>query len=855
MQSIAESLRKQRELIVEESSEQALDRHTSLLEIAIISLYNRLANRLLGSSEAFRAGGAIAALGTFGRGVSSPMQEIPILCLQADETPAKDSWMYEITEPLSEAGWKVEAFQGSVPQIVARARADSSFLFKLMDMRYISGNRSLADQLEVELAAHMSKNKGPLLQLLRETITVREQLFEKTQNWLEPDLDKNPGGLSEIGAIHAACRLSGLCSLEDAIFRGYLTREEVDLIQHAEKTFCRYLTLLRNASGTQDSTLLVNHQETLARKLGYSEKSGFLPVEIFMQHVHQLFHGAAGVSREFWERMNETRSPQPEDLVTDIEEGIVARSGKIHILTDRYAATPKNVVHLFTLAARHRLGLANVTRQWLSHNGNILGTASGDTAVKDEFLELLRSDSPEIPILRLFYDYGLMTALIPELGSVHGLVQHDAFHLYPLQEHHLQTISELKKTLEGNYAGMEPELSRVASEMGDPAPMLLAGMLHDIGKSSGSGHAVKGGEMIPAVARRLGLSPREADAVQFLVSQHLLLLDSASLRDLADHEMLTNCTVAVGKKEYLDQLLLLTFADMMSTGPRARDKWRDTPVFPLYRTIANILEKGEPSTQIIAEKIARVKKQLETRVSDLMNPEELEAYFSRLAPRYLISISPEEIVKHFQLGRRLRDSGGPFIWEVSSGRETAEITVMSWDKPGLLARSAGILTLHGLNIISAQVFTMNEEIGLLIFQCRLPEPGMDWKAVEKDMDRLLNGKLALDYRIAAHSAAGKQAQALRTVPSKIVIDNESSAQYTILEVYTVDRIGLLYKISKTLHDLQILISVAKITTKSDQVADAFYIRTDRREKVTDPEQILEIEKALRFCLDAKAEWD
>ena len=863
MQNISESLKKQRELILEESSEQALDRHTSLLEIAIISLYNRLANRLMSGSEAFRAGGAILALGPFARGVSSPIQPVSILCLYAEETTLKESWIDDITAPLTEAGWTVEAFQGTVEEVFDRTCNDPGLLMKVMDLRYISGNRNLADQLDKLVDAHVEKNRAALLRSLYESVAAHGKLLEKNQNWLEPDLEQNPGGLEEIRTIRAGCRIAaGIRVLEDAIFQGYLSRTEVDLIQQAEKAFSRYMTLIKSAnpdSTESESVLLVRNQEFLAKKLGYSEQSGFLPVEIFMQHVHQLFHGVAEVSREFWERLEESRSAGPDDSDSVLDEGIFARHGKIHIQTERYTPSAQNLVHLFALAAAHRLGLANVTRQWISHNKNVLSTASGDIAVKDEFMNLIRTDTPDVPILRRFYDYGLMNSLIPELTSVHGLVQHDAFHLYPVQEHHLRTITELKKLLAGDYAQNEPELTRIASELADPASLLLAGILHDIGKSSGTKHALRGGEMIPAVAKRLGLTQQESDTLQFLVSQHLLLIDSASMRDLADQEMVSNCTAAVGKKEYLDQLVLLTFADMMSTGPRARDKWRDTPVMLLYASIANILEKGEPSSQIIAERIARVRSQLESRVSDLMNPEELEAYFSQLAPRYLISISPEEIVKHLRLGRRLQTSGEAFVWEVSAQRETAEITVMSWDKPGLLSRSAGILTLHSLNIMSAQLFTMNDQIALLIFTCRLPErhgAAMDWDAVRNDMDRLLNGKLALDYRIAAHSAQrGRPRKTFRTAASNIIIDNKSSGMYTILEVYTVDRIGLLYTISRTLYELQIRIFVAKIATRDDRVADVFYIMTTNREKVIDPEQIEEIKKALRYCLDGKVEWD
>jgi [protein-PII] uridylyltransferase len=863
MQNISESLRKQRELILEEGSEQALDRHTSLLEIAIISLYNRLANRLTSGSEAFRAGGAILAMGPFARGVSSPIQPVSILCLYAEKTPPRESWIEDITAPLADAGWTVDAFHGTAEDIFEQVRTDPALFMKVMDLRYISGSRNLSEQLEKLVDGHIEKNRDFLIHFLYETVAARGKLLEQSQHWLEPDLARNPGGLEEIGAIRAGCRIAAnIHALEDAIFQGYLSRTEVDLLLHAEKAFSRYMTLM-NASdpGSTEpgSVLSIRNQEFLAKKLGYSEQSAYLPVEIFMQHVHQLFHGVTEVSREFWERLEESRSTKEEDSDSVLEEGIFARNGKIHIHTERYSPSPQNLVHLFALAAANRLGLANVTRQWISHNKNVLSTASGDTAVKEELMKLLRTDTPDVPVLRRFYDYGLLNSLVPELASVHGLVQHDVFHLYPVQEHHLRTVMELKKLLDGRYAQDEPDLMQIASELADPAPLLLAGILHDIGKSSGKNHAARGGDMIPAVAKRLGLTQQESDTLQFLVSQHLLLLDSASMRDLADQEMISNCTAIVGKKEYLDQLILLTFADMMSTGPRAREKWRDTPVIMLYKSIASILEKGEPSSQILAERIARVRSQVESRVSNLMSPGELEIYFSQLAPRYLVSISPDEIVKHLRLGRLLRTSGEQFVWEVSSQRETAEITVMSWDKPGLLARSAGILTLHSLNIMGAQLFTMNDQIALLIFQCRLPErhgAAMDWNAIKKDMDRLLNGKLALDYRIAAHSAhRGRLRKSFRTAPSNIIIDNESSGMYTILEVHTVDRIGLLYTISKTLYDLQIRIFVAKITTKSDQVADVFYIMTTNRQKVTDPEQIEEIKKALRYCLDGKAEWD
>jgi [protein-PII] uridylyltransferase len=325
------------------------------------------------------------------------------------------------------------------------------------------------------------------------------------------------------------------------------------------------------------------------------------------------------------------------------------------------------------------------------------------------------------------------------------------------------------------------------------------------------------------------------------------------LRDLADEEMLTRCALAISNSERLDLLALLSFADMMATGPKAQMKWRDTPVVVLYDRVSHLLEKGEPSPQAISERIEHIRTQVVKDLGDLMDNAELESYFTQLAPRYLLSMPSGAIARHLRLNWQLQRSEAPFIWEMTAIEGAAEITLMSWDTPGLLTRAAGILTLHDLNIVGAQLFTMNNGVVLLIFQCRFPKRAgwsPQWEAVKLDMRRLMDGKMALDYRIAAHAVCGEYTETpVRLTPSQILIDNESSAMYTILEVFTIDRVGLLYTISKTLFDLQIRIYVAKITTKVDQVVDVFYIKTHKGEKVIDPEQIEEVKKALCFWLD------
>jgi [protein-PII] uridylyltransferase len=858
MLSMFESLKRQREQLMTDSGEDILSRHTSLLEIAIISLYNRLANRL--DTDQFRSRGAVLAIGGFGRGLIGLSQPVPILFLTREKGLWSDGYLDEILAPLRDSGWTLQPVTGTPAELLQRAAGDFEFLVKLIEMRYISGNRQLVDEMDKELEEYAEKHQGDLLERLRLSVAERRARLDLTENWLEPDLEGNPGGIAEITAIRAACRISSnIRSLEDAIFRGYLTRQEVEFLQQADKTYTHIMSLLQTMVGGAAGTLRFDDQEALAARLGYSGRPGYLPVEAFMQNTYQLFHGVSHIAQEFWDRLEEIRLESAFYLgeeARSLEEGVVLRGRRIVVQPDRYPATASSLIHLFVLSARHGATFANMTRQWIQHHRNVLSADGGDSGLKEELLELIRTDGPELFALRCFYDLGLFASILPEVAAVHGLVQHDAFHLYPIHEHHLRTLRVLKDVFSGRYEKEEPELTAVAGRLEDPICLYLAGLLHDIGKGGGKDHAPKGGAMIPEIAGRIGLQPDQSDTVQFLVAQHLLLVDSASLRDLSDEEMLAHCALVVRTPENLDQLLLLSFADMAATGPKALRKYRDTPVLALHEKIYHLLEKGEPSPQAISEKIAQIRSQVESEVADLMDAARLEDHFSQLAPRYLLAMSPGTIARHVRLQGRLQQSQDALVAEFTGGEGSVEITVVSWDTPGLLARTAGILSLHDMNILGAQVFAMNNGMTLLVFQCRMSEGPLgerEWSAMQADMTRLLRGKMALDYRIAAHAASRPPSQApMRATPSRIFLDNDSSAKYTILEVYTTDRIGLLYSISRTLMDLQIRIFIAKITTKIDQVADVFYIRTHDGEKVTDPEQIEEIKHALCFWLDGPA---
>jgi [protein-PII] uridylyltransferase len=227
----------------------------------------------------------------------------------------------------------------------------------------------------------------------------------------------------------------------------------------------------------------------------------------------------------------------------------------------------------------------------------------------------------------------------------------------------------------------------------------------------------------------------------------------------------------------------------------------------------------------------------------------LDYYFEQLAPRYLISATAEEMASQFRLERRLGDTA--ISWQVREKQDKWELTVISRQPLGLLARIAGILTLNQLDIRKAKTHTKKNGVAIQIFEVAALDPKneISWERVMTDLERTLQGRLALEYRLALHAAEQKRKKrGTPEKPDEVVVDNDSSDQYTIIEVYTSDRPGLLYAITRTLLDLQLQVFLAKISTRMDQVADIFYVLTQEGKRVEDPEHAEEVKQALLFSL-------
>jgi [protein-PII] uridylyltransferase len=540
----------------------------------------------------------------------------------------------------------------------------------------------------------------------------------------------------------------------------------------------------------------------------------------------------------------------------EVAEGLHVYQGEIEfdsataILTD-----PLLLMTLFEESSRTGRPLSMEARRLVSEFLSFVddGFRRSKEAVR-RFLNIING-SHTFEVLIQMQELGFLSVFIPEFARIANRVQFDAYHTFPVGRHSLETVRRLK----GIHGQKEIFLLDILLELPDPEPLLLAGLFHDIGKI-GKEHAVRGAEIARRILKRFQYPSEATEEVLFLIRHHLLLVETATRRDLGDEKSVVHCARLIGSPERLRMLYLLTWADSMATGPRAWNDWIANLVQELFFKVLNILARGELATVDASEKVRETMDQARQELALKEKGVDPEPYFEVMSPRYLLASTARDIVRHIEMVLKMRDpakkhAGHPFFLEAKENpvEDCSVITFLAEDRPGLFADMAGVLALNSVNILSADIYTWRDGTAVDIFKATQPldpiHPEATWQKVRQDLERTFEGKLSLSYRLGQKRASSVLSNHEKpSRPPQVVIDNRSSDFFTLIEVFADDRVGLLYLITKTLFDLRLDIRIAKIATKGDQIADVFYACDLEGQKIVDEAHLKEIEGALCYEL-------
>jgi [protein-PII] uridylyltransferase len=352
----------------------------------------------------------------------------------------------------------------------------------------------------------------------------------------------------------------------------------------------------------------------------------------------------------------------------------------------------------------------------------------------------------------------------------------------------------------------------------------------------------------------MGLDDADLDSLDFLVRNHLFLSNTALRRDLEDEELIMRCGARIQDPERLAMLYLLTIADARATGPSVWNEWKAALLQELYLKIVLVLERGDLSAQDNDQGKELGVKWMREKVSELL-PENSDIDLGLLPDDYLLNFAPEVVAEHIE--HRSQAAEKELLLFHEERQESWSLLVVTRDTPGLLARIFGVLALHNLNVLAAQIFTWSDGtvVDTIEVSSGISEnyAGQDWQALARDLKMTVNQRLGLEHRLNRKLAPlrKKVGRTEKRLDAKIEIDNKSSEIYTIIEAYGDDRIGMLYEITRTLSDFGINIFRARIGCRADQVVDVFYVLDYDGRKIKDPEFQKELKQGLLFAVSNK----
>ncbi len=408
--------------------------------------------------------------------------------------------------------------------------------------------------------------------------------------------------------------------------------------------------------------------------------------------------------------------------------------------------------------------------------------------LRELFIELLGCGHAAIGVIETLDQLGLFVPFIPEWGPTRSLPQRNAYHRFTVDRHLWESAAEA---------------AALAERVDRPDLLIIGALLHDIGKGYPGDHTEVGMELIPTIAGRMGFPPEDIGVLTALCEHHLLLPDVATRRDLGDDDTIHSVAEAIGSPEVLSLLEALTEADSIATGPAAWSSWKAGLVRELAGRVGHVLEGGDAAE----------------------------------LPRNFPTDAHREAMRRGTVG--IKGSG-------------ELLTVMAIDRPGVISRIAGAVTLNGLEVLDA---VAHVEFGIALAMVRVQssfDDEIDWDRVCRSVDDALKGRIALaariDERIRTYARRTPAAAPQRIVQTAITIDNESSSSATVLEVASANGIGLLYYVTRALSQLDLDIASAKVQTLGADVVDSFYLRDRHGQKCEDPAFIAEIERALHHAL-------
>jgi [protein-PII] uridylyltransferase len=779
---------------------------------------------------------AVLGVGGYGRAEMAPQSDVDLLFL----TPWKMTpWAESVIETMLYMLWDLKLKVGhssrTVKDCLRLGRDDITIRTALLEHRFICGHAPLAVELDSKLWGELFKNSGP--EFIEAKLAERAERHKRQggQRYvLEPNVKEGKGGLRDLQTLYWIGKyLHRVPSSEGLVGAGLLSREEYDSFDRAEDFLWAVRCHLHYMTGRPTDTLTFDLQVEVAARMGYRDSGGRRAVEHFMQDYFRLATRVGELTRIFLTELEARHAKREASLfgifkmTKRVKSGYTLVQGRIDLKDPKDFLKDKlNLLRVFEEGLRTKYLLhPNVMRIVTSNLDLIDDDMRDNPEAQRIFLDLLLQHGNPERALRRMNELGVLAAFIPEFEAIVAMMQFNVYHHYTVDEHTIQTISCLAQIERGELVEELPVASGILKAGVNRKVLYVALLLHDIGKGRPEDHSILGAQIARRVCPRLGLEAEECETVEWLVRYHLLMSDMAQKRDIGDPRTVRDFAKAVKTRKRLDLLTVLTVCDIRGVGPGTWNNWKAMLLRQLYKQTAEALEGGLETLNRENQQ-GEAKRALRDRLQD-WDRAALDHETNRHYPPYWQGLSTDTHVVFAKLLQGLGDDEIRIDLHPDPDRDATRACFALHDHPGIFSRLAGALALVGANVVDARTYTSKDGYATAVFWVQDIE-GHPYEVARLPrlrgmIDKTLKGEVVAREALKDRDKIKKRDREFR-FPTHITFDNEGSEIYTIIEVDTRDRPGLLYDLTRTLAVNNIYIASAVIATYGAQVVDTFYVK-------------------------------
>jgi [protein-PII] uridylyltransferase len=789
-----------RDILSGESGVSAVGRYSAHVDAELQRLYTAAAPS--------GAAAALIAIGGYGRRHLCPFSDIDLLVVFGGAVgDAEERFLRRLLHPLWDAGFVVGHQVRDAAELAELEVDNPEFLLALTDARLVTGAASLFERLQASF--HVPRTHAHLLIALQALIDTRHAQFNATLYQLEPDVKDAPGGLRDIAAARTVAALTDPVLLRRS-------PEDVARLAQAEDFLLRVRSLLHLERRRNDNVLGHELQEKLAAQFGYPGQSTAQRVEALMA---DYFRHARTVARV----LDRARRTAPVPVGVNLGR---THDGVRFVDARKAAIQPATWVAAFQAALDTNTAVADQTLDVIRQNVDRYAVADFLPAAdhRDALLRLLTPRTGLYARLSEMHDCGLLARLVPPFQGITCRVVRDFYHKYTVDEHTLLTIRNLERL--GDAPDHRQRFASIARDLSSPELLVLALLLHDVGKAVEGDHAVESVRLAERVLDEWNLAPAARETVLFLIRHHLRMSQVAFRRDTEDPEIVREFATLIGTEERLKLLCLMTLADVEAVSPETLTRWKEELLWRLYVDTYNCLTL-QYGDDLIERTQAAAADYVARRPADLAAGE-VAGFLEGLPRRYLQLFDGRAVYEHVRLARNIHPDEvhlrlEPFdaVWQ---------LTVVTLDKPMLFANICGVLSSFGMDILRGHAMTNPNGLVLDIVQFSDSERFLALNPSASDavlhaIEDVVAGRSTAADRLRGRRAGLRRHRGGRPAPI-VHTDGEASRRYTVLEIIAPDEIGLLYRISHAIALNECAIDLVLIATEGDKAIDVFHITKD-----------------------------